>query len=83
MLDDRNLMVRVRAAEFLGSIKAMNPMPALYSVLNTATTEQELTLALNTVVYLRDHKGYTYDSTKVKLKNNKGLVAWRTEYLNK
>ena len=83
MLDDNNLMVRVRAAEFLGSIKALDPMPTLYSVLNTATTEQELTLAFNTVVYLRDHKGYAYDPSKVKLKTNKGLVARRTEYLNK
>jgi hypothetical protein len=83
MLDDKNLMVRVRATEFLGSIKAMDPMPALYSVLNTATTEQELTMAFNTVVYLRDHKGYAYDPAKVKPKTNKGLVARRTEYLNK
>ena len=83
LLDDKDLMVRVRAAEFLGSVKAADPMPALYGVLNTATTEQELTLAFNTVVYLRDHKGYAYDPAKVNLKFKKGLVARRTEYLRK
>ncbi len=35
LLDDKNLMTRVRAAEFLGSIKAVDPMPTLYGVVNT------------------------------------------------
>ena len=81
LLRDDNPMVRVRAAEFLGSIQAHDPMPTLYGVLNTATTEQELALTFNTVVFLRDHKGYRYDPSRVKLKFNKGLVARRTTYL--
>ena len=56
-------------------------MPTIYEVLNSATTEQELTLTLNTVVHLKDHKGYTYDPSMVKFKFKKGLVARRIEYL--
>jgi len=81
LLGDKNLMVRMRAAEFLGSIKAMNPMPALLSVLNNATTEQELMLAFNAVVYLRDYKGYKFDSSKLNLKFKGGEVVRRTSYL--
>jgi len=81
LLKDDNLMVRMRAAEFLGSIKAMNPMPALLSVLNNATTEQELMLTFNAVVYLRDYKGYKFDNSKLDLKFKGGEVVRRTSYL--
>jgi len=81
LLDDKNLMVRMRAAEFLGSIKAVDPMPALLSVLNSAATEQELMLAFNAVVYLRDYKGYKFDTAKLDLKFKGGEVVRRTSYL--
>jgi len=81
LLKDKNLMVRVRAAEFLGSIKAVDPMPTLYDVVNTAETEQALMIAFNTIVYLRDQIGHRYDPAKVKLKFNKGEVYRRVQYL--
>ena len=81
LLKDKNLMVRVRAAEFLGSIKAVDPMPTLYGVVNTAETEQALMIAFNTIVYLRDQIGHEYDPSKVKLKFNKGEVYRRVQYL--
>ena len=81
LLKDRDLMVRVRAAEFLGGIKAIDPMPTLYGVVNTAETEQELMIAFNTIVYLRDQIGHGYDPEKVKLKFNKGEVYRRVQYL--
>ena len=81
LIGDKNLMVRMRAAEFLGSIKAMNPMPALLSVLNNAATEQELMLTFNAVVYLRDYKGYKFDNSKLDLKFKGGEVVRRTSYL--
>ena len=81
LLGDKNLMVRMRAAEFLGSIKAMDPMPALLSVLNNATTEQELMLTFNAVVYLCDYKGYKFDNSKLDLKFKAGEVVRRTSYL--
>jgi arylsulfatase A-like enzyme len=82
LLKDENLMVRMRAAEFLGSIKAADPMPTLIGILNTATTEQELNLTFNAVVYLRDYKGYKFDTSKLKLKFKRGEVYRRIDYLN-
>ena len=81
LLNDKNLMVRVRAAEFLGGIKAVDPMPTLYGVVNNAETEQALMIAFNTIVYLRDQVGHKYDPEKVKLKFNKGEVYRRVQYL--
>ncbi len=81
LLNDENLMVRMRAAEFLGSIQAADPMPTLLSVLNTAKTEQELMLTFNAVVYLRDYKGYKFDPAKLDLKFKGGEVVRRTSYL--
>jgi len=81
LLNDENLMVRVRAAEFLGSIKAVDPMPTLYGVVNNAETEQALMIAFNTIVYLRDQVGHKYAPEKVKLKFNKGEVYRRVQYL--
>ena len=81
LLKDNNLMVRVRAAEFLGSINSIDPMPTLYSVVNNAETEQALMIAFNTIVYLRDQVGHKYDPEKVKLKFKKGEVYRRVQYL--
>lgn len=81
LLKDNNLMVRVRAAEFLGSINAIDPMPTLYSIVNNAETEQALMIAFNTIVYLRDQVGHKYDPEKVKLKFKKGEVYRRVQYL--
>ena len=81
LLDDKNLMTRVRAAEFLGSIKVVDPMPTLYGVVNTAETEQAVMIAFNTIVYLRDQIGHKYDPSKVNLKFNKGEVYRRVQYL--
>ena len=82
LLSDENLMVRTRAAEFLGSIQVMNPMPTLVGVLNESDSPQEVLLAFNTVVYLRDYKGYDFDLSQVKLKVKKGESARRTDYLS-
>ena len=56
-------------------------MPTLYEVVNTAETEQELMIAFNTIVYLRDQIGHKYDPGKVKLKFDKGEVSRRVQYL--
>ena len=81
LLKDKNLMVRVRAAEFLGGIKEVDPMPTLYGVVNTAETEQAVMIAFNTIVYLRDQIGHEYDPSEVNLKFNKGEVYRRVQYL--
>jgi hypothetical protein len=82
LLNDENLMVRMRAAEFLGSIKAADPMPTLLGILNTATTQQEIMLTFNAVTYLRDYQGYKFDVTKLNLKYKGGEVYRRIDYLN-
>ncbi len=82
LLDDPNAMVRVRAAEFLGSVRATDPMPALYDVLNASESPVELLLTFQTVVHLRDMKdGYPFDVDKLNLKMTKGEFNRRLEYL--
>ena len=82
LLEDKNLMVRVRAAEFLGTLKASDPMPTLLKVVNQSTSPQEVLLAFNAVVYLRDFCGYAFDSSKVALKVKAGESARRIDYLS-
>jgi uncharacterized sulfatase len=82
LLDDPNAMVRVRAAECLGTWRAADPMPTLYEVLGAVTTEQETMMALQAVVYLRDHQGWPVDRDQLKLKFTGGETARRMEYLN-
>ena len=82
LLSDENLMVRVRAAEFLGSIKAVDPMPTIVGVLNESVSSQEVLLTFNTVVYLRDYKGYDFDLSKIKLRTKAGESSRRIGYLS-
>ena len=82
LLADENLMVRVRAAEFLGSIKAIDPMPILVGVLNESTSPQEILLTFNTVTYLRDHVGHLFDVSQVKIKTKGGESGRRMAYLS-
>lgn len=82
LLTDENLMVRVRAAEFLGSIKAIDPMPILVGVLNESTSPQEVLLTFNTVTYLRDHLGHLFDVSQLKIKAKGGESGRRMAYLS-
>jgi arylsulfatase A-like enzyme len=58
---DTENLVRVRAAEFLGLIKAEDPAPVIIEVLAHANNEVEADLTLNTVVLLQDWSGYQFD----------------------
>ena len=85
--EDAELLVRTRAAEFLGLTGAADPRPILMDVL--AKTEQgiEANLILNTLVLLRDGKpGYEFSVTKQDLENlkdgNTAEVNRRFEYLS-
>ena len=82
LLADENLMVRLRAAEFLGRLKAVDPMPTLVGVLNQSESSLEVLLTFNAVTYLRDHCGYSFDPSKVKLKAKAGESSRRTAYLS-
>jgi len=82
-LADSHPMVRLRAAEFLGVLGAGKPLPTLYDVLNSVPTEAEALLTLNTMVYLRDHRGLTIDTTRLRPRFSEGQVARRIDYLNR
>ena len=54
LLKDPVLAVRMRAAEFLGRIGAINPQVTLTEIVNTTQNSVEATEALNSVVWFRD-----------------------------
>ncbi|MHC4253029.1 MAG: sulfatase, partial [Planctomycetota bacterium] len=79
---DAELLVRVRAAEFLGLTGAADPRPAIMDVLAKAGHPLETLLTLNTVVLLRDGRpGYEFRITKDSVKAKQGEVGRRLSYL--
>ena len=54
LLNDPSQIVRIRAAEFLGRIGAVNPLITLTDVVNTTKNSVEATEALNSVVWFKD-----------------------------
>lgn len=83
LLKDDDLLVRMRAAEFVGITKTADPVPALMSVLAESDSHVTALLTLNTVVYLRDFKGIAFDITAKDVKAKGGQVPRRLEYLAK
>lgn len=59
--NDTENLVRLRAAEFLGLIREQDPEPVIVDVLANANNEVEAFLTLNTVVLLKDLKGWHFD----------------------
>lgn len=85
--DDSELMVRTRAAEFLGLSESADPRPTLLDVLAKTRSGVEAGLILNSVVLLRDGKpGYEFTIKEEDLANLKDVKAdavnRRFEYLN-
>ena len=60
LLEDESMVVRIRAAEFLGLIGKTNPQTTLIKVVNTTENAVEATEALNSVVWFRDFFGDRY-----------------------
>jgi uncharacterized sulfatase len=54
LLTDSDELVRVRAAEFLGSIRAINPQPTLREIVNTTKSAIVATETLNSVIWFHD-----------------------------
>ncbi len=83
---DDNLLVRTRAAEFLGLTGAADPRPVLVDVLNKCTDQSEANLILNTVVLLRDGKpNVKFDFSAVEnaaWTSSGGQVQRRVRYLS-
>lgn len=79
--NDPELLVRVRAAEFLGIAKLGAPQSALKSVLKESTSDVETLLTFNTVTLLRDHHGYMFNIKPADVNSQGGEVSRRLEYL--
>jgi hypothetical protein len=84
LLEDPVLMVRVRAAEFLGRIGVINPQPTLIDVINTTTNSVEATEALNSVVWFRDFfkDRYAVQRSDFHPKSDGADVDDRLNYIN-
>jgi uncharacterized sulfatase len=54
LLNDTDELVRVRAAEFLGSIRVINPQPTLREIVNTTKNAIVATETLNSVIWFHD-----------------------------
>jgi uncharacterized sulfatase len=80
--DDPELLVRVRAAEFLALSADQDPRPALYNALSGARSPLESLLTLNTVVFLRDRRpSFDFDVTQLKTSAVSDEVDRRLAYL--
>ena len=85
---DKERLVRVRAAEFLGLTRQADPGPVLRDVLKEVEDETEAGLILNTAVLLQDSGlGYEFDLRDFEKAdwagNKKGPSARRLRYLAK
>ena len=83
LLADENLMVRLRAAEFLGIVGEINPQPVLTEILNETKSHVEATIVLGSVVYFRDYAPpkYPFDASQLKMEVKSDGVNRRLEYL--
>ena len=82
-LADRELLVRVRAAEFLGIVGAADPRPTLYDALNRTESPVEALLTFNTAVFFHDRRpgAYPFDMSMLDMKAKDGQVERRISYL--
>ncbi len=77
------LLVRVLASEFLGRIRAADPVPVMLGVLKESESHVTTLLALNAVVYLRDTLGYAFNLSQQDVTATGGQVSRRIDYLMK
>ena len=62
MLKDEELLVRVRAAEFLGILKHTDPRPTIMGVLKESRSAAVSLITLGAVVFLQDGgPGYKFN----------------------
>ena len=80
-LHDPEPLVRIRAAEFLAVVHAADPRPALYQIVNTSKDPVTIAMTLNTIVFLRDHLGYSIDPNQLHPQVENDGVQRRMEYL--
>ncbi len=85
-LKSENLLLRTRAAEFLGLVGVENPVGVISEALQETEDDMEATLILNSVVLLMDGPfRYQFDLDKNLLSSEvlkQDLVQRRLEYIN-
>jgi len=80
-LEDENLIVRLRAAEFLGLIGVIDPRETLYGILAESDSNDEVLLAFNGIVMFKDFEpSFEFDVEKLLLIKRGGEVPRRYEY---
>ena len=84
LLKDDALIVRMRAAEFLGRIGEINPQVTLTEIVNTTQNPVEATEALNSVVWFKDffHGKYPVKRSDFNPVSNGADVDDRLNYIN-
>ncbi len=84
LLKDDSLIVRVRAAEFLGLIGRIKPQPVLTNIVNTTPNPVLATEALNSVVWFRDFFEDRYPVNRADFRplSKGGDVDDRLNYIN-
>lgn len=83
LLNDDELLVRVRSAEFLAIVGKQDPVPVLMQVLKDAESPVVALLTLNSVVFLQDGPwDYQFNIRPEHIRAKSDLVARRLEYLS-
>lgn len=80
-LKDENLMVRLRAVEFLGIIEAIDPRKTLYVILAESDSNDEVMLTFNAVVMFTDFEPkFEFDLKQLMAVKRGGEISRRYEY---
>ncbi len=84
LTNHEDYMVRLRAIEYLGIIEKVNPVQPLIDLINNTPHPVEALLALNTLVYFKDHTdfGTHVDPKKIRPNTLNEEVKRRIDYLN-
>lgn len=82
LLEDENLLVRLRAAEFFGIVGTKDPRPTLYGILKQSKSPVTNLLTLNTIVFLQDGpREYEFEFSRKHIPAQSSEVNRRLEYL--
>jgi HEAT repeat protein len=86
LCENSDLLVRTRAAEFLGLAGKMDPAPVILQALEESADAAEALLILNSLVLLKDGPhAYKFDVSKLELNPvlaGDPMVQWRMDYLS-
>ena len=83
LLESEDMIVRLRAAEFLALATDWNPQPVLTAILNETDSSTEALIVLNCVVFFQDNapQKHAFDASELKMKVKSGEVQRRLDYL--